>query len=234
MSVEAAVRYNEIEPYAAGWLRNLIALGELPDGEVDERSIVDLRGDDLAGCNQIHFFAGIGVWARALRDAGWPDNKPVWTGSCPCQPLSSVARGRNIREKDLWPAWRALIVSSRPGTIFGEQVANDRGWFDRLCDDLEPLDYTIGAAVLPAVSVGKDHLRHRLYFVCNANCQSQPSLPFDEKMARMSRGRRRSRNMETPHGPSARMGRLRAYGNALVLPVARAFVECAMEALDVH
>jgi DNA (cytosine-5)-methyltransferase 1 len=230
MPTKAAARYNEIEAYAAAWLRNLIALGELPDGVVDERSIVDVRGDDLAGYNQCHFFAGIGVWARALRDAGWPEDKPVWTGSCPCQPFSSAARGRNVVE-DLWPAWRALIVSSRPGTIFGEQVANDRGWFDRLCDDLEPLDYAIGAAVLPAVSVGKDHLRYRLFFVCHANGYRQPSMSFDGKMASMSRDHSRSRDVAPPHGPSARMERLRAYGNAIVLPVARAFVECAMEAL---
>ena len=29
--------YNEIDPYAAQWLRNLIAAGHLPAGDVDER-----------------------------------------------------------------------------------------------------------------------------------------------------------------------------------------------------
>jgi DNA (cytosine-5)-methyltransferase 1 len=33
--------YNEIDPYAAQWLRNLIAKNLIAPGEVDERSIED-------------------------------------------------------------------------------------------------------------------------------------------------------------------------------------------------
>ena len=47
------VLYNEKDPHAAAWLRNLIAAGEIPDGVVDERSIVDVSGDDLAGCDDV-------------------------------------------------------------------------------------------------------------------------------------------------------------------------------------
>ena len=39
--------YNEIDPYAAGWLRALIAAGHLPAGEVDERDIRELISDIL-------------------------------------------------------------------------------------------------------------------------------------------------------------------------------------------
>ena len=31
--------YNEFDPMAAAWLRELIKAGLIPDGEVDERSI---------------------------------------------------------------------------------------------------------------------------------------------------------------------------------------------------
>ena len=41
--------YNEIEPYAAQWLRNLIKEGLIADGEVDTRSIVDVSPDELRG-----------------------------------------------------------------------------------------------------------------------------------------------------------------------------------------
>ncbi|WP_457638421.1 hypothetical protein [Oceanithermus sp.] len=34
-----AAYYNERDPYAAEWLRNLIAAGFIPDGDVDERDI---------------------------------------------------------------------------------------------------------------------------------------------------------------------------------------------------
>ena len=62
--------YNEFDPYAAAWLRNLIAAGHLPDGEVDERSITEVEPSDLRQFRQCHFFAGIGGWACAARLAG--------------------------------------------------------------------------------------------------------------------------------------------------------------------
>ena len=86
--------YNEIDPYAAQWLRNLIARGLIAPGDVDERSITEVTPDDLRGYEQCHFFAGIGVWSFALRNAGWPDDRPVWTGSCPCQPFSAAGKGK--------------------------------------------------------------------------------------------------------------------------------------------
>lgn len=39
--------YNEHDKHAAQWLRNLIAEGHLPPGDVDERSIEDVRPDEL-------------------------------------------------------------------------------------------------------------------------------------------------------------------------------------------
>jgi DNA (cytosine-5)-methyltransferase 1 len=84
--------YNEIDPNAAEWMRELIKAGHIPDGEVDERDIRDITPADLAGFTQCHFFAGIGGWSRALRLAGWPDDRPVWTGSCPCQPFAQAIK----------------------------------------------------------------------------------------------------------------------------------------------
>lgn len=42
-----AAYYNEIDPHAVAWLRELIKLGEIPDGKVDTRSIRDVRPSDL-------------------------------------------------------------------------------------------------------------------------------------------------------------------------------------------
>ncbi len=117
--------YNEHDPKAAAWLRELIARGHIAPGVVDERSIENITADDLAGFVQCHFFAGIGVWSYALRLAGWPDDRPVWTGSCPCQPFSTAGRGdSNDDERHLWPAWFSLIDACRPPVVFGEQVAS--------------------------------------------------------------------------------------------------------------
>jgi DNA (cytosine-5)-methyltransferase 1 len=162
--------YNEIDPYAAQWLRNLIAAEHIAPGDVDERSIIDVKASDLKGYSQCHFFAGIGGWSVALRLAGWPDAKPVWTGSCPCQPFS-VAGNRKGKEdaRHLWPVWFELITERKPATIFGEQVAAAiaKGWLDSVYNDLEKESYAIASAILPACSVGAPHKRDRLWFVAN-------------------------------------------------------------------
>lgn len=120
-----AAYFNEIDPYAAQWLRNLIAAGHIAPGDVDERSIKDVQPDDLRPYTQCHFFAGIGVWSLALRRAGWPDELPVWTGSCPCQPYSKAGKGLGFAdERDLWPDWFHLIQEREPSEVLGEQVGD--------------------------------------------------------------------------------------------------------------
>ena len=66
--------YNENDPFAAAWLRNLIAAGHITAGEVDERSIEEIAADDLEGFDRCHFFAGIAGWDLALQFAGWGDS----------------------------------------------------------------------------------------------------------------------------------------------------------------
>lgn len=159
--------YNEIEPYAVEWLRNLIDADAIADGEVDVRPIEELVASDLDGSVQAHFFAGIGVWSYALRLAGWPDDLPVWTGSCPCQPFSNS--GRLLREDDprhLWPKWAPLIRQCRPPVVFGEQVASPAGraWLAAVRAEMEEMGYAFGAADLCAAGVGAPHLRQRLFF----------------------------------------------------------------------
>lgn len=164
--------YNEINPYAAQWIRNLIDAGYIADGYVDERDIRDVRADDLVGYTQCHFFAGIGGWSYALRLAGWPDDRPVWTGSCPCQPFSAAGRKKGMQdERHLWPVWFNLIRECRPITVFGEQVeaAIGHGWLDLVQDDLEREGYAVGAVGLPAACVGAPHIRQRLWFVADTN-----------------------------------------------------------------
>jgi DNA (cytosine-5)-methyltransferase 1 len=160
--------YNEIDPYAAQWLRNLIANKLIADGDVDERSIRDVAAADLHGYTQCHFFAGIGVWSYALRLAGWPDDRPVWTGSCPCQPFSAAGKGKGFEdERHLWPEFHRLISECKPPVVFGEQVASKDGldWLDTVFTDLEATGYAAGAHVLPACGVGAPHIRQRLWFV---------------------------------------------------------------------
>ena len=160
--------YNEFDPFAAAWLRELIKDGLIADGIVDERSISDVQPKDLEGFTQCHFFAGIGGWSAAARLAGWDDERPMWTGSPPCQPFSTAGnRKGQDDERHLWPVFFDLIRECAPPVVFGEQVAAAirTGWFDDLQNDMEAEGYASAMAVLPACSVGAPHKRDRLFYV---------------------------------------------------------------------
>ncbi len=177
--------YNEIDPLAAQWLRNLIAAGHIAPGEVDERSIEDVKPNELAGFTQCHFFAGIGIWSLSLRNGGWPDSKPVWTGSCPCQPFSAAGKGNGFAdERHLWPSWFWLIQQCKPEFLFGEQVASKATdpWIDLVQADLEALGYAFGCVPFPAASVGAPHIRDRAYWMANAdNERSQGRIALRQR-----------------------------------------------------
>jgi DNA (cytosine-5)-methyltransferase 1 len=247
-----AAYYNEIDPYAAQWLRNLIAAGLIPEGDVDERSIVDVQPDDLRGYVQCHFFAGIGGWAYAARLAGWPDDRELWTGSCPCQPFSVAGKQRGLEdERHLWPEFRRLISARRPSVVMGEQVAAAVGkaWLDTVCDDLEADGYEVGAAVLPACSVGAPQRRDRLWFVADCLGARGPRLEPPEHLGTYGQWGWRGKadlceiydnlagHSSRPKpllcglddGLSSRVGRLRAYGNAIVPQVAAEVIAAYME-----
>lgn len=175
--------YNEYDKKTAAWLRELIRQKLLPDGIVDERSIVDVRPSDLTGYTQCHFFAGIGGWSYALQLAGWPADLPVWTGSCPCQPFSTAGKGlAQSDERHLWPDFFNLIRECRPKHVFGEQVASaiGHGWLDGVSTDLEAEGYACGATVLGAHSVSAPHQRQRLYWVAHSKLQHErPTRPHE-------------------------------------------------------
>ena len=254
-----AAYYNEINPHAAEWLRHLAAAGLIPAGDVDERSIEDVSPDDLRGYTSCHFFAGVGGWAYALREAGWPDDKQVWSGSCPCQPYSAAGLGLgDADERNLWPAWHWLLSQCRPPVVFGEQVAHRRtdAWIDTVSTDMEALDYRIGAVAFPAALVGAPHRRERIYFVADAEggeqCRAWERSPgeagsdrgrgpapgpvnghwSDAEWLECGDGRSRPAKPGThplAHGAAARVERLGGYGNAIVVPAAAAFIQAYIE-----
>jgi DNA (cytosine-5)-methyltransferase 1 len=245
--------YNEYDSCNAGYLRELIADGLIAKGFVDERGIEDVQPRDLRGFRQCHFFAGIGGWSLALRLAGWPDDKPVWTGSCPCQSFSAAGEQRGFEdERHLWPEFFRLIEKCRPVAVFGEQVApaagevNGECWLDLVHDDLERAGYAVGAALFPAASVGALHQRDRLYFVADsggvrrepfrqagergpaggfwADAEWAPSWPGGEKRA-VKPG-----VCPLAHGIPSWMGVVHGAGNAIVPQQAAAFIQTYVEA----
>lgn len=269
--------YNENDAFAAQWLRNLISKNLIAGGDVDERDIRDVRPIELRGYDQCHFFAGIGGWSLALRLAAWPNDRPIWTGSCPCQPFSAAGKsGGFADERHLWPSWHWLIDQCRPATVFGEQVASRAGleWFDLVWTDLEAAGYAVGVSDLGAACVGAPHIRQRLWFVAdthgrNASAErlqrsgQQRFEPQDGRSLLVGKpesiehngsryagnGWRQSADASPwhdcdwlpctdgkarpvepgtfplAHGIPGRVGRLRAYGNAIVPQVAAQFID---------
>ncbi len=241
--------YNEYDPYAAQWLRNLIARGLIAPGDVDERSILEVQADDLRGYEQCHFFAGIGGWSAGLRIAGWPDDRPVWTGSVPCQPYSvaSVAHGgaKGVGDhRDLWPVFFALARELRPARLYGEQVAAaiKWGWWDRAALDLEGEGYAAAASVLRGDACGADHERKRLYWMADSSREGRQGhqpverlsvatpAPLSEHGDPLARARRilagDHSNLLPSDGVSIAVERCatKGYGNAIVPQVAAVFV----------
>ena len=251
--------YNEIDPYCVQWLKNLIAAGHIAPGEVDNRSITEVDPDDLKGFVQAHFFAGIGGWPLALELAGWPAEREVWTGSCPCQPFSIAGQQNGADDsRHLWPAFYRLLAKRHPATVFGEQVASQDGfrWLAAVRFDLASKGYALGAADLAACGVGAYHVRRRLFWVADADHarlergelgralrEVRPEAPLATFQRRRSPwadadwldcadGKARPTQpgiCPVADGIPGRVGRLRAYGNAIVPQVAAQFIGAFME-----
>lgn len=237
--------YNENDRYCCDWLSNLMDAGLITPGKIDDRSIHEVAPDDVAGFNRVHFFAGIGGWDYALNLAGWKESE-VWTGSCPCQPFSLAGKQRGFAdERHLWPVWYELIKERRPAKVFGEQVASASEWLRLVRGDLEALGYAVGAMPVQAASAGADHLRDRYWFVADAESGEdrrvlKPRLSTDPAAGGDSRHEwvigadGKSRRVKSgirllAHGVPARVGKLRAFGNAIDPRPAAAFIQAASE-----
>ena len=265
--------FNEIDPFACEWLRNLIAAGLIPNGEVDSRSIVDVRADELRGFGQKHLFAGIGGWAYACRLAGFPDDWDLVTGSPPCQPFSVAGRQAGVADdRHLWPEMARLVASLRPAAVAVENVANVVGLaLDGMLADLASCGFAARAFVIPACAVDAPHRRDRVWIAARPLADAggerragrqDPAEGHDDHGAAAGRGQgasgpelrgstsgggavanagwiagRDGKARRVPQsgvrllasGVPARVGRLRAYGNAIVPAVAAEILKAMRE-----
>jgi DNA (cytosine-5)-methyltransferase 1 len=161
--------YNEIDPFAVAVLKRRIADGSLPPGDVDDRDIRTVQAADLRGYAQVHLFAGIGGFGLAVRLAGWPDDRPLWTGGYPCQPFSVAGVRRGMSDdRYLWPECARLLgaLEERPAWCLFENVDGHRDLgLDRTLFDLEALGYAGRPFWIPACAVGAPHDRMRVWIV---------------------------------------------------------------------
>lgn len=248
---QKATYFNEWEEYPARWLANLY-----PSAIVDKGDIRSVQPEDLMGYRRCHFFAGIGGWEYALSLAGWPEERKVWTGSCPCQPFSTAGKQTGFDdERHLWPDFFNLIRECKPPTVFGEQVAGELGleWLARVRSDVESVGYAFGSANLPAASVRAPHLRARLFWVAHSSIPNESNSHYSTRSGEGSQEQYRGgssdpwgvfegirdadgyrRRIEPGVYPLAdgipyRVEQLRAYGNAIVPQVAAVFIKSFLD-----
>lgn len=99
----------------------------------------------------------------------------VLTGGFPCQPYSNAgSRKGKEDERHLWPEMLRAIDEIKPRWIVGENVSGITSWnggmvFEDIQAELESKGYEVQPILLPAISVGADHLRERVWFIANSS-----------------------------------------------------------------
>jgi DNA (cytosine-5)-methyltransferase 1 len=242
--------YNDNEPFVCAWMQNLMNAGLISRGVIDGRSITDIQPADVSGFNRCHFFSGLGGWDYALQLAGWPDDRPVWTASLPCQPFSVAGKRQGEWDsRHLWPAFYDFVCECKPTTIFGEQAGekSTRAWFRQIQFDLEDLGYAVAGVRLPASCVGNRIMRQRLWWVASSENKSRSQVDsVSERHAKASKmfrvepfpwealpevGGEMDDRFVTgePHGVSRNVGAVRSIGNSIVPQVAAEFIKAYLE-----
>jgi DNA (cytosine-5)-methyltransferase 1 len=242
--------YNELDSYAAQWLRNLIKAGHIPAGDVDDRSIKDVAASDLDGYGQCHWFAGIGGGALACRLAGWSDDREIWTGGPPCQDNSNAAAihggrtGLRGERSGLALTWLDLVGERLPATVIFENVPGISPWLAEITDRLESFGYGISRHDRSAAGSGAPHLRRRVFVAANRDGAGlEESRPAGSSAAGSKQGGAAAGNPWCPDrswlgvlddGLSARLAGVRTsiihgFGNAWVPQTAAEIIKAVME-----
>ena len=107
----------------------------------------------------------------------WSAVEPVdvLAGGFPCQPVSIAGnRGAQADDRWLWPEFTRAIRVLRPRYVFVENVrnllaVNSGSAFGEVLGDLASLGFDAEWDCIPAVAVGANHERDRLWLVAYAN-----------------------------------------------------------------
>ena len=132
-------------------------------------------------------FCEVDPWLRRILAKHWP-NVPIFHDIChldgnyihepvhlvsagyPCQPYSYAGpREGEVDDRHLWPEVARLLDQLRPDWFLGENVVGHITLgLDNVLSDLESMDYTCRAFVIPACAVDARHRRERLWILAHA------------------------------------------------------------------
>lgn len=166
--------YNEIDPYCCKVLAKQIKLGNLPAGDIDDRSITEVKADEIRHYTQRHFFAGIGGIPYGCRLAGLPDDVSIDTGGFPCQDISRAGEriGLTGERSSLWYVWFDLIRQLRPARLLVENVPGilthrpgEPAVLSIVLGQLASIRYDAEWSLLSACALGAPHTRERLFML---------------------------------------------------------------------
>jgi DNA (cytosine-5)-methyltransferase 1 len=98
----------------------------------------------------------------------------VLSGGFPCQPYSvaGLRKGKDD-ERHLWPEMLRAVAEIQPSFVVGENVRGLINWngglvFDEVQNNLENLGYEVTPFEIPAIGVGADHVRERIWFIAHS------------------------------------------------------------------
>jgi DNA (cytosine-5)-methyltransferase 1 len=149
-------------------------------------------------------------------------------GGYPCQPYSEAGNQRGKEDnRHLWPQFARLIEEIRPHWVVGENVSNHvEVGLDDVLSDLEAIDYTAQAFLIPACAVQAPHQRDRVFVVANASSQRLPKGDKHTELLleniKSHPGTWNGRGLVEPgiqrvvDGVSDQLDRLKSLGNAVV------------------
>ncbi len=201
----ATAYYNEIDPFAAAWLRNLIDAGCIAPGVVDTRSIEEVTANDLKDSHSAISSPGS---ASGLTPCGAPDGLTVAPSGQVPAPASHSASQENAGNSTTPATCGHMVlpcIAVPPSRYLGEQVASKDGlaWFDVVQLNLEEAEYAVAVVNLCAAGIGAPHIRQRLFWVADATYkqhQKRLSGCAESHRPRSGRSPAESTGYCLPHG----------------------------------
>lgn len=106
----------------------------------------------------------------------------ILTGGFPCQPYSLAgARKGTDDNRHLWPEMLRSIREIKPKWVVGENVPGIANWngglvFEEIQNNLEVEGYKVQPVHIPAIAIGADHIRERVWFVAYSSSMGRQNV----------------------------------------------------------